>query len=152
MFRPVLKGTYGKDHSGSAYDGFLVGDVVGDEKAEIVMVRNRNGDDSEIYVYEYVSGGISEVAKITARCTKKDGIALGDVMGDGKLEIVIAIDEDDAVYIYSASLGLLKVQYMRFTPLDGLACGDMDGDGRDEILIAIDEDNKLYIGGVRNEV
>ncbi len=145
--------TYGEDHKGSAYDGFLVGDVIGDEKAEIVMLRNRNGDDSEIYVYEYVPGvGLREINVITARFTKKDGVYLGNVMGDEKQEIVVAIDEDDAVYIYSASLGLLKVQYMRFTPYDGLACGDIEGDGRDEILIVIDEDDKLYVGGVKDEL
>ncbi len=144
--------TYSEDHKGSAYDGFLVGDVMGDGRAEIVMLENRNGDDSEIYVYEYTDGGLIELNVLTARFTKKDGVYLGDVMGDGKLEIVIAIDEDDAVYIYSASLGLLKVQYMRFTPLDGLACGDIDGDGKDEILIVIDEDDKLYVGGVRDEL
>lgn len=145
--------TYGEDHKGSAYDGFLVGDVIGDGKAEIVMLRNKNGDDSEIYIYEYVPGsGLRELKVLPARFTKKDGVYLGNVMGDEKLEIVIAIDEDDAVYIYSASLGLLKVQYMRFTKYDGLACGDVDGDGRDEILIVIDEDDKLYIGGVRDEV
>lgn len=79
----------------SSYDGFAVGNVIGDASSEdeIVIIRD---DDSEIYIYD-TNGFIDS---FDARFTHCDGFAIGDVDDDTMDEMVVIIDEDDKIYIY----------------------------------------------------
>ncbi len=79
-----------------------------------------------------------------------DGLAAGDVDGDGVAEIVHG-DRDDriAVYTLSSTLGGFTVDFEKW---DELAAGDLNGDGRDEIVHA-DRDDEIHVytvlGGFR---
>jgi hypothetical protein len=72
---------------------------------------------------------------------------VGNVLGDStsKDEIVIARDDNNEIYIYSADGWQLDHFDARFTPYDGFAIGDVDDDSMDEMVVIIDEDNEIYI-------
>jgi outer membrane protein assembly factor BamB len=125
-------------------DAMAVGDVFGDESEEILLL-DRHGDESQVYIYEVDETTLRLKMRFPVRFTKYDAFATGDVLGNDKEEILIAIDEDHTVYIYDAVGGLLKLRYAKVTPVDGLAAGNVCGGPKDEILIGIDDDHKVYI-------
>ncbi|MBO3754624.1 MAG: DNRLRE domain-containing protein, partial [Candidatus Brockarchaeota archaeon] len=92
-----------------------------------------------------------------------DSIATGDVVGDGRDEVIVAQDDEDGrlfVYTWNAEENALKplkfsgkeFTKIRFTHYDRMAVGNVMGDEKDEILIAVDEDGeagKIYIYQVK---
>lgn len=127
-------------HENSRHDGFAVGDVLNDEKKEIVI--GLEGED-EVFIYDSDMNLLTTIPEV--RFSPNDGFTVGDVSGDGKEEILIGEDGSWLVHVYTPGFGLQKTHYITFTKYDGFAAGDVDGDGKDEILIAIDEDNRVYI-------
>jgi hypothetical protein len=125
-------------------DAMAVGDVFGDEREEIILL-DRHGDESQVYIYEVEGQTLMLKMRFPVRFTKYDCLATGDVLGNDKEEILIAIDEDHAVYIYDAVGGFLKLRYARVTPVDGLAAGNVCGGPKAEIVIGIDDDHEVYI-------
>ncbi|MHA1736179.1 MAG: FG-GAP repeat domain-containing protein, partial [Candidatus Thorarchaeota archaeon] len=69
--------------------------------------------------------------------------ALGDVDGDGKLEVVIG-SRDDKVYCLNGEDGSVLWSYATGIAVDSSAAlGDVDGDGKLEVVIG-SYDNKVY--------
>ncbi len=136
-FRGVCPAGDKCDHS----DAMAVGNVVGDERDEIILLE-QHGDDSLLHVYD-ASG--AALLTTPVRYTPYDTLAVGDVLGDGREEVIIAIDEDRAAYVYDAVFGLAKVLYLaRITPADVLAVGDVAGGPGADILLAVDDDDEIY--------
>ncbi|MGQ4913324.1 MAG: FG-GAP-like repeat-containing protein [Candidatus Asgardarchaeia archaeon] len=82
------------------------------------------------------------------RCTTGSAVvsspALGDVDGDGKLEVIIG-SYDNNIYVLSGENGTCLWKYLtgdlvRSSP----ALGDVDGDGKLEVIIGSD-DNNIYV-------
>ena len=71
-----------------------------------------------------------------------DGLAAGDVNGDGKAEIVHG-DRSDWLAVYSLN-DRIRRGSIDFEKWDEVAAGDVDGDGRDEIIHA-DRDDRIDI-------
>lgn len=137
-------------------DGLAVGDVFNDGHDEIILAR-LYGNQSRVYIYsvDRLPGGdtaptarrlgLTLKMHFPVRYTKYDGITTGDVLGDDKEEIIIAVDEDHGIYIYDAMGRWLKLRYAKVTPVDGLATGNVYRGPKEEIIIAVDEDLKVYI-------
>ena len=87
-----------------------------------------------------------------------DSLTAGDVLGDDRDEILIAIDDDQAIYVYGISgspgayeLSLLEVINLkaldiRFTHFDQILVGNFfDDDEKDELAISRDDDEVLFV-------
>jgi hypothetical protein len=154
-FQPGMVGgvvIQGFDFNGSPYldaehghnDGLVVGNVLGDEYDEIILL-DQHGDDSLLYIYDG-SGTLLMVTRVSY--TTYDALAVGDVVGDEREEILIAVDQDTAIYIYDAIFGLCKVIFApRVTRADALATGDILGGPKEEILLAVDDDDRVFVFG-----
>jgi len=146
--------------SNTRHDAFLVGDVKGDATPEIVMIENKNGENSKVHVYEpfYVPGQVHLVPPLLTdfRFTHYDGACLGDVNGNDKQELLIALDSGDGyngcqIHIYNIATG--KRTGVRYWPVfqkyDGFAAGDVLGaelgNGHEQILLASQDDDTVYI-------
>lgn len=132
------------------YDGFAVGDLVAGPEAEVVTVVDEDGPggDGEYHLYE-PRGALS--VPFYARFTPNDRIAIGDVWPeDAWGELVVAVDDDDRVYIHDFAGQLLQSLYARFTAYDCLAVGNViaapgKAPEEEEIVIATDDENRVYI-------
>jgi len=129
------------------YDGLAVGNVMGDAKAEIVIARD---DDRQVFIYNaegqrlraFMVDAFSGCRYTAdAESNRHDGFALGDVLGDGYAEILIAINRngsDSTVFIFDASGRELRKFNTFFTHCDGFILADIFGDAKKEIVIAVD--------------
>ncbi len=130
------------------HDGFAVGDVTGNDKAEI-LVAKRDGD--KIYTYNS-DGDELNTFPVISGYGKHEGFAVGDVINDNKEEIIIA-DMNNHVYTYngvgnnenSFNLTADVDDKLEFEEGDQLAVGDISPDQEEEILIADVNTNKFYI-------
>lgn len=129
------------------YDGLAVGNVMGDAKAEIVIARD---DDRQVFIYNaegqrlraFMVDAFSGCRYTAdAESNRHDGFAVGDVLGDGYAEILIAINRngsDSTVFIFDASGRELRKFNTFFTHCDGFILADIFGDAKKEIVIAVD--------------
>ena len=146
--------------SDTRHDAFLVGDVKGNATPEIVMIENKNGENSKVHVYEpfYKTGQARLVPPVLTDFlfTHYDGACLGDINGNDKQELLIAIDPGDGhngcqIHIYNIATG--KRTGVRYWPVfqkyDGFATGDVLGaalgHGKEQILLASQDDDTVYI-------
>lgn len=138
------------------HDVLLVGDVVGDGKAEIVMIENKNNNTSTIRVYNQKG---SEVVNSTvagnygATFTNYDAAALADMYGDAKKELIMVTSDDTQSYTYATTivdLATSKRAGARIYPWYGRYCGFAAGKvlpgSKAQIVVAQGVDKKLYIG------
>lgn len=142
-------------HGTTRHDAFLVGDVLGDNRPEIVFLENRNSADSRIRIYTTDGGEATapiRIGDLGGVFTHYDAAALVDLLGDGKKELAIAIDGGDgrvghtnAIYDLARRRRLNTRHSPCFTKYDGWAAGDVLGTGKDQILLATDEDDLVYI-------
>ncbi|MCX6087756.1 MAG: hypothetical protein NTV78_01105 [Caldiserica bacterium] len=125
-------------------DAMAVGNVFGDTYEEILLL-DQHGDDSLVYIYNTFDGKLILKSMLHVRFTKYDIFTTGDVLGNEREEIIIAIDEDHMIYIYDAMTGLLKCRYAEITPVDAIATGNLYGGSKDEIVIGQDDDHLIYV-------
>ncbi len=138
------------------HDALLVGDVLSDKKADIVMIENKNGMDSKIYVYDQKGSEMkkSEVTgKYGAAFTTDDGAALGDIYGDDKKELILAISDDSGSDTYTMTVIDLAADkragnryYAWYEKYSGFASGAVFGPGKAQIVVFNRADSKAYIG------
>jgi hypothetical protein len=116
------------------------GNLSGDARAEIVAaaptysgaevkIFNASTGTAETALYPYGGESVSSVA-----------VALGDVNGDGKRDLVLTADTPDGTEVRAVDIG--GVQLADFYVLDAsivpgasIAAGDLDGDGKAEIVL-----------------
>lgn len=155
------------------HDAFLVGDVLGDEKDEIVMIDCAGGVGSEVYIYNAerpdspvgdnagVAGGFAigwdavpqpPIATGDLFFSELDAAALGDRDGDGKCELLLAADQGTGgpgcfinVHELPACIKCDIRPWPILTRHDGFASGDVLGVGSDQLIIATNDDNRIYV-------
>ena len=137
------------------HDAFHVGDVMGDSAPEIVFIDNQHGSGSQVHIYNINSTG-NELVKFglpQGTFTYHDATCLASLLGDSKLELCIATDQDDGNYglkikafdLTTRAL-VLERYFPMYTVFDGFEAGDVLGMGRDLFIVATDEDNKVHVG------
>ncbi len=138
------------------HDILLVGDVMGDNKAEIVLIENKDGTDSVIRVYngsgaECRSSAIAGAFGTTF--TNYDAAALGDIYGDGKNELILATSEDEKSYSYNTVIVDLvtgksvgRRSWPWYRKYSGFAAGSLIPSAKMQIVVANEEDKIVYIG------
>ncbi len=140
------------------HDAFLVGDVMGDSKPEIVMLDLKNGPDSEIHIYAGNCVDGNELRPpirfdfFGGTFTAFDAAVLADLNGDGKKELVVASDQGDGNFgckmkVYDLMNNTMSSEryWPMYTGYDGFTAGDVLGIGKDQLVLAVDEDSKVYI-------
>jgi hypothetical protein len=118
-----------------------IADLNGDGKPDIV-VTNRGSNSLSIFTNTSTSGVISLAGKIdSATGTNPIGLAIGDIDGDGKPDVVEVNNGGDTVSIFrnTSTGGVIsfapKVEYKTGgAPVDA-AISDFDGDGKPDIAV-----------------
>jgi len=124
-----FKGTRCHGH-GNYHDAFVLADLVGNKKKEIVILLNSSNKST---VYDSNMNPLFHIP--IQRYTVFDRVGSGDIIGDEKDELLVAVDNDGAIYVYDIS-GLIKVNYFPWTDYDTLNAGDLLSEGKDELVVA----------------
>lgn len=139
-------------------DDLACGDVDGDGKEEVVIADASR--DSIIVVHVEEDWRVwGTGSTIPSGFDGDDRVAVGDVNGDGKSEILIADCDDNRIHIFAyESLGVreissFEVKYMKdgrwqvgYDHEDEITAGDINGDGIDEIIYGNGYDtHKIYV-------
>lgn len=118
-----------------------VGQLDSDPALEIVVGRN-NWYDTVLTAYD----GVTHQEEWTSPTIGQNGpiqLAVRDLDGDGKDEIIVALD-DRKVYVFAGASNVVKWQSDTLTGyIRDFAIGDIDGDG--VLDIAVLTDSNLYI-------
>jgi hypothetical protein len=120
----------------SSTSSLALGDVNGDGKLDIAVVEKLSGDDPAGLVVVLLGEGDGTFPTTATYPTDPgpSSLALGDVNGDGKLDIVSANHDSDTV---SASLGPLGERGIRCLTGHGPATvllGDVNADGKSDYV------------------
>ncbi len=146
----VKEFTYSNKGNDNTHDEFLVGNVLGDSKPELIWLSNHNDlkNKSKLVVLSLNKdrNGFEIVSKISVPFTKYDRAAIGDVLGDEFEEVLIGIDELNNVLIIDPLLGLLKMHPRRWTKYDELVTGFFIRADKKQTIVITDEDNLARIG------
>jgi hypothetical protein len=122
---------------GNAGAYLAVGDVAGDAQPEIVVGA---ADGSRIDVFSYRDGTASELTSFAPGLPNGGRVAVGDLNGDGKGEIVGATGAGVApqVAIFAGDgtrVGAFAPYDATFTQGVNVAAGDVTGDGRADVVL-----------------
>lgn len=132
----------------TALDGFAVGNLTSGKAQTVIAVDDdASGDDGRFYLYYlYEHSGWSEYRHFDARFTRWDRMAVGDVRsGPGYDEIVVAVDDDQRVYIYDDQGTLLEGFPAPYLVYDSMALGNVVGGDDEEIVIAAHGEDEVHI-------
>ena len=145
-FEPKIEFTAGAFPLGAA-----TGDLDGDGKADIVAA-NSTGDSISVFRNTSTDGVISFAAKVNfASGSFPKFLAIGDIDGDGKLDIAVTNNGSNTVSIFkniSASGNVSFDSKLDFpTGIDpqGIALGDVDGDGKTDVLVTNQNSNSVSV-------
>ena len=137
--------------------GIAIADIDGDGKADLAVVSYI---DSAVYVYRNISssGSLtlgSFAAPVTFTCGfQAQAIAIGDIDGDGKLDIsvsdgVLPTGGNFSVLRNTSSPGTIsfdnKVMFMGGHEQMGMVVGDIDGDGKPDVVLTSESTNEISL-------
>ncbi|MCS7056844.1 MAG: VCBS repeat-containing protein, partial [Thermoflexales bacterium] len=165
-------GTYGVQYSAGhrtelptmGAHGIAIADLNSDGRAEVILTNHQNSSSHNVssYIYWGQPDGSSGVQYSAGHRTELPtvgvaGVAIADLNGDGRAEVVFANYRDGSnynvnSYVYWAQPGgLYGVQYSTAHRTDlpamgaqGVAVADLNGDGRPEVILANHQDNSTY--------
>ncbi|MGD1995016.1 MAG: C25 family cysteine peptidase, partial [Anaerolineae bacterium] len=136
----------------TAGDQFAVGDVSGNSSYDEAIVGDVSADRVRVYVYQYL-GEFDEDYTITGlELAAEDGLAVADVHGTDKEEIIIADASEDSIAVYSYDttaddFALISEFGYPFQPEDRLAAGDVFAAGKAQIVVARGSSSGLHREG-----
>lgn len=149
------------------HDQWLAADVDGDGRAELVVFNGRDWSLPYLGVYRSVPGGLAAIVRYDGAMPGwtmrgHDRLALGDVTGDGRADLVVFNGQDWAI----PYLGVLGSSGNGFSRLaryagslpgwtmrrgDQYLVGDFDGDGRADVYVFNGTDWAIaYLGLLRS--
>lgn len=127
--------------SGSALDGVVLGDVDGNGSLDVVVANY--GANGVGVLFGQAAGGFAAISPLypTGPNSVPSGIALGDVNGDGRLDVVTA---NKSTYSAGVLLGQAAGSFATVSTYSAgpntsplaVALGDVNGDGRLDIVTA----------------
>jgi hypothetical protein len=138
------------------HEGCVVGDIDGDGKLDFAIVNGISSSTVSVYRNTSTVGNISFAPKIDyATGNAPYSIAIGDLNGDGRPELVVANSSLDSVSIYSniSKPGNIlfdtKLSFYVGTNPYGVAIGDLDGDGKPDLAVTT-QGTSLSLSVIRN--
>ncbi len=143
------------DADGGIYKIGDVGDIDGDGLDDFYVVNISNGD-LTAFRNTSTSGTVSydtQVDVITSLSNVLYGAELGDVDGDGKLDILAAGADSIIIALNTSTVGSISFGAPQgFVGLGGnVHMADFDGDGNDDVIAGgKDDDNLTYFSVLRN--
>ena len=134
---------------GSGY-GVALADLDGDGKPDIVAT-NRNGNSVSV-LRNISNGAIAFAASIDFPAGELPyGVAVGDVDGDGKPDLVVANNDVDtlSIFLNTSTSGNISFAAKVNIPTSGtpisVAVADMNGDGKPDIISANNGDSTISV-------
>jgi len=133
------------------FDSIAAGDVDGDGVDEVVM---GDASDDDIHIYDVHSGSgdisSSEIRHFDVDFERYDDLAVGDINGDGRADIILGDASDPSgKSIRVFDLNGNEIAYFEvdggFERYDRVASGDVDGDGIDEVILGDASDDYIHI-------
>jgi len=145
--------------TGTTPYGIAIGDLDGDGKPDLA-VTNNNGNTISVFKNTSSTGSITasafatKVDFTTGAGTTPYDIAIGDLDGDGKLDLAVTSYGSNTVSVFknTSSIGLIttssfapKVDFTTGSSPYGVAIGDLDGDGKPDLAVASYNDNTVSV-------
>ena len=141
--------------SGSGPWNTAIGDLDGNGKSDVVVTNSMNSTVS-VFTNSSVTGTISLPVRFDLNTgSAPSGVCIGDIDGDGKLDIVVSCFGTGAIAIFrnvyvsggtlSAGSFAPKVDYQTGANPRGIALNDIDGDGKTDVVVTNFTDNTISI-------
>ncbi len=121
--------------------GAAVGDVTGDGRADLVVSETGNMPNSSVQVFAQRAGGLATTPARYPAYDSAAGLAIGDLTGDGRHDVVVAHHNWLAVSVHPQQADGTLGGYTTNTVVtvgpqeDALAVGDVTGDAKPDIVV-----------------
>lgn len=142
--------------TGTSPFSVAIGDLNGDNKPDLVTANNANGPDISILRNISTSSSISFATKVEFPiASNSTSVALGDLDGDGKLDIISANPSNNSVSVLrnTSSGGTInfatKVDFSGNSDCVNVTIGDINGDGKPDLVI-VNKTGSSSISVLRN--
>jgi hypothetical protein len=131
---------------GNRVTRMAVADVTGDGKPDLVFILPDNFGQSELAVLRQNAAGGFEAPVLYASFRAADAVAVADVDGDGRLDVVVAHSSEKVVGVYLQIAGGTFAAERRFdalssaqvAPHNAVVVADLNADGRNDIVVGGD--------------
>ncbi len=137
-------------------EDIALGDLDGDGYLDVV-VANHGADETNVFYLNDGEGGFDEGSEIFSDRNNAKGIALGDLDGDGDLDIVVANYRQTNKFYLNNGMGGFDAG-SDISSSDGgnesndIALGDLDGDGDLDVVVANrSRPNRVYLNNGVND-